>query len=72
MIETRPLEDRTVAEETYRKDKTQGVEYKEAFQQGANTTKYEVELHGDEKHAPARFPSRLLLSIKDVEYTDGL
>lgn len=55
LIET-PIAERTVAEETYKKDKTQGVNYKEAFQQGAATTKYDVELHGTEKFPPAKYP----------------
>lgn len=47
------------AEEQWKKDNKQGVNYKEAFQQGAATTKYDVELYGTEKHAPAKYPNYL-------------
>ena len=57
-----PVADRTVdktAEEAWSKDKRQGAQYKEAFQQGAATTKYDVELYGTENHAPAKYPNYL-------------
>jgi len=62
LIETSALADRTVdqtAEDTWQKDSKQGVNYKEAFQQGAKTTKYDIELHGTAEHAPARYPNYL-------------
>ncbi|KAF7190188.1 Alpha-ketoglutarate-dependent sulfonate dioxygenase, partial [Pseudocercospora fuligena] len=54
--------DRTVDREVdnaYQKDKQQSAQYKEAFAQGAKSTKYEIELHGDGKHAPAAYPHYL-------------
>ena len=48
-----------LADEVYAKDKSQGAEYKEAFQQGISTTKYEIELNGGDGHAPARYPNYL-------------
>ncbi|KAK4508601.1 hypothetical protein PRZ48_002340 [Zasmidium cellare] len=61
LIET-PIADRSVdetAEEIRKKDANQGAGYKEAFQQGAKTTNYEVELKGNEKHKPAKYPNYL-------------
>lgn len=61
LIET-PVADRTtdeIAEEVRKKDANQGAGYKEAFQQGAKTTNYEVELKGNEKHPPAKYPNYL-------------
>lgn len=57
-----PVADRSLdksAEEAWSKDKRQGAQYKEAFQQGAATTKYDVELYGTENHAPAKYPNYL-------------
>ncbi|KXT11903.1 hypothetical protein AC579_10493 [Pseudocercospora musae] len=54
--------DRTVdreVESLYQKDKQHSAQYKEAFAQGAKSTKYEIELYGDEKHAPAAYPHYL-------------
>nr|POE96437.1 alpha-ketoglutarate-dependent sulfonate dioxygenase [Quercus suber] len=48
-----------VAENVSTKDRLQGEGYKEAFQQGAATTNYEVELKGTEKHPPAAYPHYL-------------
>lgn len=61
LIET-PIVDRTsdrTAEDTWKKDAKQGVNYKEAFQQGAATTKYDIELNGTATHAPAKYPNYL-------------
>ncbi|KAF2171959.1 hypothetical protein M409DRAFT_63487 [Zasmidium cellare ATCC 36951] len=61
LVET-PIADRSVdktAEEIRKKDANQGTGYKEAFQQGAKTTNYEVELKGSEKHKPAKYPNYL-------------
>lgn len=49
----------STAEEVWKKDKNQGSGYKEAFQQGADTTKYDVELYGTKGHAPAKYPNYL-------------
>lgn len=65
------LADRTTAdqqaEQTYKKDKGQGTEYKEAFQQSGATTNYEGELKGSEKHPPAAYP-HYLPYWDDVKY----
>lgn len=65
------LADRTTAdqqaEQTYKKDKSQGTEYKEAFQQSGATTNYEGELKGSEKHPPAAYP-HYLPYWDDVKY----
>ena len=57
------LADRTAsdqqAEQTYKKDKGQGANYKEAFAQSAAATNYEGELKGSEKHPPAAYPHYL-------------
>lgn len=55
------------AEEVYKKDKIQGVQHKEAFQQGPQTTDYEIELKGNEKHPPASYPDYLPV-WDDVKY----
>ena len=49
------------SEELYTKDRRQGANYKEAFQQAADTTKYDVELQGsaDGHWAPAKYPNYL-------------
>ncbi|KAI0483929.1 hypothetical protein GGR56DRAFT_611552 [Xylariaceae sp. FL0804] len=41
------------------KARLQGTTYKEAFAQGPETTNYENELKGTEKHAPAAYPNYL-------------
>lgn len=65
------LADRTTAdqqaEQTYKKDKGQSTEYKEAFQQSGATTNYEGELKGSEKHPPAAYP-HYLPYWDDVKY----
>ena len=53
-----PLKD-VDAEALYKKDKNQGTSYKEAFQQSAKTTNYELEISGSEKSKPARYPNYL-------------
>lgn len=53
-----PLKD-VSAEELYKKDKNQGTNFKEAFQQSAKTTNYDLEIHGSEKSKPARHPKYL-------------
>lgn len=63
LIET-PVEvsDRIVdsqVEDLWKKDKQQSSQYKEAFAQGAKSTKYDIELNGNEKHAPAAYPNYL-------------
>lgn len=55
LIETRSNE---AAETTYLKDKRQ-ANYKEAFQQSANTTKYETEINGSDTIKAARYPHYL-------------
>lgn len=59
IIETIPDGTHDVAEKIYSQDKNQGVQYKEAFQQGPQTTDYTKELQGDGKHAPAAYPHYL-------------
>lgn len=53
-----PLKD-VSAEDLYKKDKNQGTNFKEAFQQSAKTTNYELEISGSEKSKPARYPHYL-------------
>lgn len=63
LIETTTVADRTIsdkkAEEIRQKDSQQSEHSKEAFAQGATTTKYDIELNGDEKHPPAAYPNYL-------------
>lgn len=47
------------AEEIRQKDSLQGEHSKEAFAQGEATTKYDVELNGDQKNPPAAYPHYL-------------
>jgi len=47
------------AEAEYKKDKNQGTTFKEAFQQSAKTTNYELEISGSENSRPARYPHYL-------------
>lgn len=46
------------AEVAYLKDKRQG-NYKEAFQQAADTTSYETEINGSATVTPAKYPHYL-------------
>lgn len=50
--------DNTTAEKTFEKDKRQAT-YKEAFQQTANTTKYDTEINGSDTIIPAKYPHYL-------------
>lgn len=46
------------AEVAYLKDRRQ-ANYKEAFQQAADTTQYETEINGSETAPPAKYPHYL-------------
>ncbi|GIZ40082.1 hypothetical protein CKM354_000343600 [Cercospora kikuchii] len=63
LVETTTVPDVTYtdkkAEDVHRKDKLQSSQYKEAFAQGTASTKYDIELKGDGKHAPATYPHYL-------------
>jgi sulfonate dioxygenase len=52
-------EPQTSAEHVWRKDKLQSNDFKEAFQQGAATTDYDVELKGTDRFEPAKYPHYL-------------
>jgi sulfonate dioxygenase len=57
----------TSAEHVWRKDKLQANDFKEAFQQGAATTDYDIELKGTEQFEPAKYP-HYLPYWDDVKY----
>ena len=63
LVESTTVADRTIvdkkAEEIRQKDSLQSEHSKEAFAQGKTTTKYDIELNGDEKHPPAAYPNYL-------------
>ncbi|KAM3419179.1 hypothetical protein BST61_g5123 [Cercospora zeina] len=63
LVETTTVPDVAYADkkagEIHRKDQLQSAQYKEAFAQGTASTKYDIELKGDGKHAPATYPHYL-------------
>jgi sulfonate dioxygenase len=61
-------EPQTNAEQEWQKDKLQSGDFKEAFQQGASTTDYEVELKGTGRFAPAKYPHYLPYWDATVKY----